>query len=85
MRPSAPEATSCSGWALAHVPASTATTLSLLEPAAATILAVMVVRERLPAAGWAGLALIAGCLAVLTTTRARSAPTRLPHARPVAP
>ena len=54
------------GWALAHVPASTATTLSLLEPAIATILAVMVVGEHLPAAGWAGLALVAGCLVVLT-------------------
>jgi drug/metabolite transporter, DME family len=54
------------GWALARVPASTATTLSLLEPAVATILAVTVVGERLPAAGWAGLALIAGCLIVLT-------------------
>jgi drug/metabolite transporter, DME family len=54
------------GWALAHIPASTATTLSLLEPAIATILAVLVVGERLPAAGWAGLALIAGCLVILT-------------------
>jgi drug/metabolite transporter, DME family len=57
------------GWGLARVPASTATTLSLLEPAVATILAVMVVREHLPAAGWAGLTLIAGCLAVLTAPR----------------
>jgi drug/metabolite transporter, DME family len=54
------------GLALARVPASTATTLSLLEPAVAAVLAVTVVGERLPAAGWAGLALIAGCLAVLT-------------------
>jgi drug/metabolite transporter, DME family len=54
------------GRALAHVPASTATTLSLLEPAVATILAVMIVGERLPAAGWSGLTLIVGCLAVLT-------------------
>jgi drug/metabolite transporter, DME family len=57
------------GWGLARVPASTATTLSLLEPAIATILAVAVVREHLPAAGWAGLALICGCLAVLTVPR----------------
>jgi drug/metabolite transporter, DME family len=54
------------GWALARVSASTATTLSLLEPAVAAILAVTVVGERLPAAGWIGLALIAGCLIVLT-------------------
>ncbi len=57
------------GRALAHVAASTATTLSLLEPAVATILAVIVVGERLPAAGWAGLALVAGCLVVLTAPR----------------
>jgi drug/metabolite transporter (DMT)-like permease len=54
------------GWALATVSASTATTLSLLEPAVAAILAVTVVGERLPVAGWAGLTLIAGCLIVLT-------------------
>ncbi|MFJ8697348.1 DMT family transporter [Streptomyces roseolilacinus] len=54
------------GWGLAHVPASTATTLSLLEPAVAAVLAVLVVGERLPAVGWAGIALVAGCLTVLT-------------------
>ena len=68
------------GWALARVPASTATTLSLLEPAVATLLAVIVVGESLPAAGWAGLALIAGCLVVLTAPRARFAPARLSRA-----
>lgn len=55
------------GWGLAHVPASTATTLSLLEPAVAAVLAVLVVGERLPAAGWAGIAFVIACLAVLTT------------------
>jgi drug/metabolite transporter, DME family len=65
------------GWALAHVPASTATTLSLLEPAIATILAVLVVGERLPAAGWAGLILIAGCLVVLTAPGTGSPPAWL--------
>lgn len=54
------------GWGLAHVPASTATTLSLLEPAVAAVLAVLVVGERLPALGWAGIALVVACLAVLT-------------------
>jgi DME family drug/metabolite transporter len=53
------------GWGLAHVPASTATTLSLLEPAVAAVLAVLVVGERLPPPGWAGIALVVGCLAVL--------------------
>jgi DME family drug/metabolite transporter len=54
------------GWGLAHVPASTATTLSLLEPAVAAVLAVLVVGERLPVTGWLGIALVVGCLAVLT-------------------
>lgn len=54
------------GWGLAHVPASTATTLSLLEPAVAAVLAVLIVGERLPAAGWTGIALVIACLTVLT-------------------
>ncbi|WP_460105126.1 DMT family transporter [Streptomyces sp. YKOK-J1] len=54
------------GWGLAHVPAGTATTLSLLEPAVAAVLAVLVVGERLPVAGWSGIALVVMCLAVLT-------------------
>jgi len=57
------------GWALAHVPVTTVTTLTLLEPAVATLLAVTIVGEHLPAAGWAGLALIAGCLVILTAPR----------------
>ncbi|WSE00707.1 DMT family transporter [Streptomyces sp. NBC_01474] len=63
------------GWGLAHVPASTATTLSLLEPAVAAVLAVLVVGELLPAAGWMGIALVIACLAVLT------APTPTRHTR----
>ncbi|WSE12227.1 DMT family transporter [Streptomyces sp. NBC_01280] len=63
------------GWGLAHVPASTATTLSLLEPAVAAVLAVLVVGELLPAAGWMGIALVIACLAVLTTPT----PTRHPR------
>ncbi|WP_199808253.1 DMT family transporter [Streptomyces sp. NRRL S-1022] len=55
------------GRGLARVPASTATTLSLLEPAVAAVLAVLVVGERLPAAGWAGIVLVIAGLAVLTT------------------
>ncbi|MEU1799568.1 EamA family transporter [Streptomyces sp. NPDC019937] len=64
------------GWGLAHVPASTATTLSLLEPAVAAVLAVLVVGERLPALGWLGIALLVGCLAVLTTPTAPARPRR---------
>ncbi|MFF4763992.1 DMT family transporter [Streptomyces sp. NPDC001292] len=71
------------GWGLAHVPASTATTLSLLEPAVAAVLAVLVVGEQLPAAGWVGVALVITCLAVLTAPtgsggrRGRRHPRRL--------
>ncbi|MFD7501367.1 DMT family transporter [Streptomyces sp. NPDC059850] len=64
------------GWGLAHVPASTATTLSLLEPAVAAVLAVLVVGERLPPLGWVGIALVVSCLAVLTT------PPRTPAPKP---
>ncbi|GGQ53078.1 DMT family transporter [Streptomyces asoensis] len=63
------------GRGLARVPASTATTLSLLEPAVAAVLAVAVVGERLPAAGWTGIALVVACLAVLT---APASPRRRP-------
>ena len=54
------------GWGLTRVPASTATTLSLLEPAVAAVLAVLVVGERLPVLGWAGIGLVFGCLVLLT-------------------
>ncbi|MEU6251062.1 EamA family transporter [Streptomyces sp. NPDC047043] len=64
------------GWGLAHVPASTATTLSLLEPAVAAVLAVLVVGERLPLLGWLGIALVVGCLAVLTTPSRAAAKAR---------
>jgi DME family drug/metabolite transporter len=68
------------GWGLARVPASTATTLSLLESAVAAVLAVLVVGERLPLLGWTGILLVVGCLAVLTT------PTRAaPHPRAALP
>ncbi|WP_225634660.1 DMT family transporter [Streptomyces solaniscabiei] len=66
------------GWGLAHVPASTATTLSLLEPAVAAILAVLVIGERLPPTGWTGIALVITCLAVLTAPT----PTRPSRTRP---
>jgi DME family drug/metabolite transporter len=70
------------GWGLAHVPASTATTLSLLEPAVAAVLAVLVVGEHLPPLGWAGIALVVGCLAVLTTpTRTTPKPRATADAR----
>ncbi|MET8977153.1 EamA family transporter [Streptomyces sp. NPDC004539] len=76
------------GWGLAHVPASTATTLTLLEPAVAAVLAVAVVGERLPPLGWAGVALVVGCLVVLTAPAGRrkeprGTETTAPGRRPV--
>ena len=65
------------GVGLSRVDAGTATTLTLVEPAVATILAVLVVGERLGVAGWAGLALIAAALVALVIaplSRARSRP-----------
>src|SRR5699024_10890656 len=51
------------GFGLMRLPASTATTITLIEPAVATVLAVLIVGERLTALGWAGLVLI-GCVPV---------------------
>jgi DME family drug/metabolite transporter len=48
---------------------STATTITLLEPFVATILAVLVVGERLEIVGWIGLALILVAVTVLATAR----------------
>lgn len=44
------------GYGLSKIPASSATTLTLTEPAVATVLAVVIVGERLTPLGWAGLA-----------------------------
>ena len=69
------------GWGLARVRASTATTLSLAETVVAALLAVVVVGERLPALAWAGAALIAGSLFVLTLPgRRRNAGAGAPDA-----
>jgi DME family drug/metabolite transporter len=48
---------------------STATTITLLEPFVATILAVLVVGERLDVIGWVGLGLILVAVTVLATAR----------------
>jgi DME family drug/metabolite transporter len=53
------------GIGLARVTASTATTITITEPAVATLLAVVIVGERLPGLGWAGLAVIALVLVLL--------------------
>ncbi|MCU1578291.1 MAG: hypothetical protein JWP19_495 [Rhodoglobus sp.] len=62
---------------------STATTITLLEPFVATLLAVVVVGERLAPVGWTGLALILAAVTVLAATAqgaARQQPP--PHAAP---
>ncbi|MEP3688897.1 MAG: EamA family transporter [Sulfitobacter dubius] len=54
------------GFGLARVEASTATVITLFEPVVAAILAVLIVKERLPPLGWIGVALVIGCLAIIT-------------------
>lgn len=53
------------GIALSRVPASTATTVTLSEPAVAAALAVFLLGERVGLMGWVGMVLIAAALAVL--------------------
>jgi DME family drug/metabolite transporter len=62
------------GFGLARVPASTATTLTLAEPAVAAVLAVLVGGETLGAVGWIGLGIIASVLVILAV-----APTNAPQ------
>jgi len=57
------------GVALRTVRSSSATTIALLEPVVATLLAVLVVGERLDVVGWIGLALVLAGLAILVTAR----------------
>lgn len=59
------------GAGLRAISASTATTLSLLEPVIATLLAVLVLRERLSVTGWAGIALLLASLAVIAADSRR--------------
>jgi DME family drug/metabolite transporter len=54
------------GFGLARIPASTATTVTLLEPGVATLLAVVIVGERLTVVGWMGMAAIAASLVMLS-------------------
>ncbi|WP_017349215.1 DMT family transporter [Pantoea sp. A4] len=56
----------CYGMGLARIRASTATTITLLEPVVAAILAVVWVGETLPLMGWGGIVLIVGCLVIIT-------------------
>ena len=59
------------GIGLRSVRSSAATTITLLEPVVATVLAVLVVGERLSVVGWVGFALVLIGLTVLITARRR--------------
>lgn len=66
------------GFGLTRVSASTATTITLSEPAIATVLAVLVVGEELETLGWIGLGIIALVLAILAAapTNTQRKPTQ---------
>lgn len=68
------------GAGLRTVSSSRATTVTLLEPVVATLLAVLVVGERLAPPGWLGLALVlAGVAAVVTSRPTPSMPPPPPE------
>lgn len=58
----------CFGHGLARIAASTATTITLFEPVVAAGLAVVIVGERLPLMGWAGIGLILACLVLISAS-----------------
>lgn len=60
------------GFGLTRVSAGTATTITLSEPAIATVLAVLIVGERLNTLGWTGLGFIALALGVLALAPAHA-------------
>jgi len=57
------------GYGLNYVEASQATLITLLEPAVATIMAVLIVGERFSAIGWLGIGLIMVCLLLQISNR----------------
>jgi DME family drug/metabolite transporter len=57
------------GFALTRASASLVTLVTLLEPVFATILAVVILGETLPAVGWMGIALLVSGVAVATMPR----------------
>jgi DME family drug/metabolite transporter len=65
------------GFGLTRVSASSATTVTLTEPAIATLLAVLIVGERLGSLGWTGLVVIAVMLILAV------APTNVDQDKPV--
>lgn len=65
------------GAGLRHLPAATASTLTLAEPATASLLGVLVLSERLDVLGWVGVAVIAVAIGVLALGERTSAVTNL--------
>lgn len=57
------------GYGLTSIRSSVATTVTLIEPFVATLLAVVIVGERLSPLGWGGLALVIGGVTVLVSAR----------------
>lgn len=57
------------GWGIRALRSSSVTVITLLEPLVATVLAIVVVGERLEPLGWVGLALILLGVAVLSSAR----------------
>lgn len=73
------------GAGLRHVRSSTATTLTLTEPLVATVLAVLVVGERLHPVGWTGLILLIASVVALVPpgrTKPEALLVESGHARP---
>ncbi len=62
------------GRGLAAIPSSTATTLSLVEPAVAAVIAVLVLHEHLPVLGWLGMGILLASLVVVTAPPSRPHP-----------
>ncbi|GAB03538.1 DME family drug/metabolite transporter [Gordonia amarae] len=56
---------------LAGIDATTATTVTLVEPAVATVLAVLILGEHLGAIGWSGMALLGAALLILVAPKLR--------------
>lgn len=73
----------CFGYGLARISASTATTITLFEPVVAAGLAVVIVGERLPAIGWAGIVLILACLVCISAPAKGVKPQKGRSATPI--
>lgn len=61
------------GYALARIPVSTATTITLTEPVIAAMLAVVIVGENLSPLGWLGALLVISCLVILSAPKKKQA------------